>query len=48
MNKIGGVPMGRMSEPKEIASLVHFLVSPAASYLTGANYVIDGGAFPVV
>lgn len=48
MNKIGGIPMGRMAEPEEIAALVQFLVSPAASYLTGANYVADGGAFPVV
>ncbi len=48
MNKIGGIPMGRMAEPEEIAALVHFLVSPAASYLTGANYVADGGALPVV
>lgn len=48
MNKLGGVPMGRMAEPEEIAELVQFLVSPAASYLTGSNYFIDGGAFPVV
>ena len=48
MNKIGGIPMERMAEPEEIAELVNFLVSPVASYLTGANYVIDGGAFPVV
>jgi NAD(P)-dependent dehydrogenase (short-subunit alcohol dehydrogenase family) len=47
-NKIGGIPMGRMAEPDEIASLVNFLVSPEASYLTGSNYVIDGGALPVV
>lgn len=48
MDQIGGVPIGRMAEPEEVASLVHFLVSPAAAYLTGANYRIDGGAHPVV
>ncbi len=48
MDKIGGIPMERMGDPKEIAELVKFLVSPAASYITGANYVIDGGSFPVV
>jgi NAD(P)-dependent dehydrogenase (short-subunit alcohol dehydrogenase family) len=42
----GGIPIGRMSEPEEVASLVYFLASPAATYLTGANYLIDGGAFP--
>jgi NAD(P)-dependent dehydrogenase (short-subunit alcohol dehydrogenase family) len=45
--RFGGVPMGKMAEPEEVASLVGFLVSPAAAYLTGANYVIDGGALPV-
>lgn len=48
MNRIGGVPMGRMAEPAEIADLIQFLVSPRATYLTGANYIIDGGSFPVV
>jgi NAD(P)-dependent dehydrogenase (short-subunit alcohol dehydrogenase family) len=47
-DKFGGVPMGRMAEPAEVASLVGFLVSPAAAYLTSANYVIDGGAISVV
>jgi NAD(P)-dependent dehydrogenase (short-subunit alcohol dehydrogenase family) len=47
-DRLGGVPMGRMAAPEETAELVYFLVSPQASYITGANYVIDGGNFPVV
>ncbi len=47
LSQVGGIPMGRMSEPEEVATLVHFLVSPGAAYLTGANYLIDGGALPV-
>lgn len=46
--RVGGVPMGRMAEPEETAELVCFLVSDRASYITGANYAIDGGNFPVV
>jgi NAD(P)-dependent dehydrogenase (short-subunit alcohol dehydrogenase family) len=48
MERLGGIPMGRMAEPEETAELVYFLVSPAASFITGANYVIDGGNFPIV
>ena len=47
-DRFGGVPMSRMAEPEEVASLVGFLVSPAAAYLTSANYMIDGGATSVV
>jgi len=47
-DRVGGVPLGRMADPSETAELVHFLVSPRASYITGANYAIDGGNFPVV
>lgn len=35
-------PMGRMARPEEIANMVAFTVSPAASYLSGANIIIDG------
>jgi NAD(P)-dependent dehydrogenase (short-subunit alcohol dehydrogenase family) len=47
-DRVGGVPLGRMAQPEETAELVYFLVSPKASYITGANYIIDGGNFPVV
>ncbi|WPV68019.1 SDR family oxidoreductase [Chitinophaga sp. LS1] len=46
--RLGGVPMGRMAAPEETAELIYFLVSPAASYISGANLIIDGGNFPVV
>jgi NAD(P)-dependent dehydrogenase (short-subunit alcohol dehydrogenase family) len=40
---IGGTPMGRMGEPHEVASVVLFLASDAASLLTGAVVLADGG-----
>ena len=47
MNAIGGIPMGRPAKPKEIADLVTFLASPSAAWITGAEYVIDGGTLPM-
>ena len=37
------MPLKRMGDPREIANAVVFLASPAASLITGANVVIDGG-----
>ena len=39
------IPMGRISDPSEIAQLVLFLCSDAASFITGQAVVIDGGGF---
>jgi NAD(P)-dependent dehydrogenase (short-subunit alcohol dehydrogenase family) len=48
MNALGGIPFGRPALAEEVAELVGFLVSPRASYLTGAEYIIDGGTIPTI
>lgn len=37
-------PIGRMGEPQEVAALALFLCSDQAGFITGSNYMIDGGA----
>lgn len=37
------IPLGRIAEPADVASVVAFLASPEASYLTGASIPVEGG-----
>ncbi|MDQ0064366.1 SDR family oxidoreductase [Chryseobacterium lathyri] len=48
MDALGGIPYGRPAKPEEVAELVGFLVSPRAHYLTGTEYIIDGGTIPTI
>lgn len=48
MDALGGIPMGRPAQPEEIAEFIGFLVSPRANYLTGTEFVIDGGTIPTI
>ena len=38
-------PFGRMAQPEEFAAAAVFLVSPVASYITGAMFSVDGGMY---
>lgn len=41
----GRIPLGRLGKPEDIASVVAFLASDMAAYMSGAALLVDGGAF---
>jgi NAD(P)-dependent dehydrogenase (short-subunit alcohol dehydrogenase family) len=44
MESISGIPLGAPGSPADVGELVAFLVSDRAAYITGVEYVIDGGS----
>ena len=46
MDMLGGIPIGRPGRPEEVAELVAFLASDRGAFITGADYIIDGGTIP--
>jgi NAD(P)-dependent dehydrogenase (short-subunit alcohol dehydrogenase family) len=43
LKMIESCPLGRRGTPEEIANVISFLTSPAASYMTGSDVLVDGG-----
>jgi 3-oxoacyl-[acyl-carrier protein] reductase len=49
LRKVGaGRPLGRLAEPWEIASVIVFLCSNRAAYVTGSAWSADGGTVPII
>jgi NAD(P)-dependent dehydrogenase (short-subunit alcohol dehydrogenase family) len=44
--RIMDIPIGRTGRPEEVAELVAFLASDRGAFISGADYIIDGGTMP--
>jgi NAD(P)-dependent dehydrogenase (short-subunit alcohol dehydrogenase family) len=48
MASLGGIPMGRLARPQEVAELVAFLISERVSYISETEFIIHGGTIPAI
>jgi NAD(P)-dependent dehydrogenase (short-subunit alcohol dehydrogenase family) len=46
MDMLGGIPIGRPGRPEEVAELIAFLASDRGAFISGADYILDGGTIP--
>jgi NAD(P)-dependent dehydrogenase (short-subunit alcohol dehydrogenase family) len=46
VDMIGGIPVGRPGHPEKVAELVAFLASDRAAFISGVDYILDGGTIP--
>jgi 3-oxoacyl-[acyl-carrier protein] reductase len=44
-SRLKAIPAGRFGEPKEFGQLCAYICSAQASYITGHNFLIDGGVY---
>lgn len=47
-DRLKGIPAGRFGDPEDFGAACAFLCSAKASYITGMNFLLDGGAYPGV
>ncbi|MBT7997263.1 MAG: SDR family oxidoreductase, partial [Betaproteobacteria bacterium] len=43
--RLNAIPAGRFGDPKEFGQLCAYICSAQASYITGHNFLIDGGVY---
>jgi NAD(P)-dependent dehydrogenase (short-subunit alcohol dehydrogenase family) len=46
-DSLGGIPLGRLGTADDIAEMVVFLSSERAGWITGGEFVVDGGTLPI-